>query len=142
MYGCIGGDLYYVHMICLKNKHNYISSILFREIGIITGIGIVIIIIVIGMVEDMDLRIITVVVSLLRFYQMIHFFICNCQLTEADLNFYIIIKAVMIVIMVHLLDTLVQGLDFMVIILDLLRIGAGEGVIEMKVRQGIPIVLP
>ena len=46
----------------------------------------------------------------------------------------------MIVIMVHLLDTLVQGLDFMVIILDLLRIGAGEGVIEMKVRQGIQLL--
>ena len=43
----------------------------------------------------------------------------------------------MIVIMVRLLDTLVQGLDFMVIILDLHHTGAEEGVIEMKVRQGI-----
>lgn len=53
------------------------------EIGIIIGIGIVIIITVIGMVEDMALLIITVV-------------------------------AVMIVIMDHLLETLVQVLDFMV----------------------------
>ena len=45
----------------------------------------------------------------------------------------------MIVIMDRLLDTLVQGLDFMVIILDLHHIGAEEGVIEMKVRQEYPL---